>query len=99
MGDLLRGGLVLVVSTRGDHAGLEEDALKQHIVLSQVVEGLCPHFLCNLECPLDAVVTVKKDFRLHNWHQTVVLCIPQIIKMFIYMHAEAERKSGSVFYR
>jgi hypothetical protein len=70
---LLRGGLVLGLGTRGHHAGLEEDALKHDVVLSHVVEGLSPHLLRNLEGPLDAVLAVQQDFRLHNWHETVVL--------------------------
>ena len=82
VGDLLRGGPVLALSTRGDHTGLEEDALEHHIVLSHVVEGLSPHLLCDLEGPLDAVLTVKKDFRLHNWHQTVFLADPEIRRLY-----------------
>lgn len=42
-GDLLWGGAVLALCTRSDHARLEEDALKQHIVLSQVEKDLCPN--------------------------------------------------------
>jgi len=83
--DLLRGGPVLALSTRGDHAGLEEDALEHHIVLSHVVEGLSPHLLCDLEGPLDAVLTVKKDFRLHNWHQAVFLAYPEIRCLYTCM--------------
>lgn len=72
-GYFLRGGPVLALGTRGHHAWLQEDALKHDVVLGHVVEGLRPHLLCDLEGPLDAVLTVEHDLRLHNRHQPIVL--------------------------
>lgn len=73
VGDLLGCGFVLGFGTRSDHARLEENALKQNIVLSQVEEHLCPHLLGNLESPVNAMLTIKQDFWLHYWDQSIVL--------------------------
>lgn len=71
--NLLWGGLVFAFSTRSDHAGLEKDALKHDIVLSKVEENLSPNLLRYFESPINSMVTIKQDFRLHNRDQSTVL--------------------------
>ena len=45
----LWGHLGLAVSAGGDHGGLEQDALEQHVVVSHVLEGLGPGGLGDLQ--------------------------------------------------
>lgn len=73
IGDLGRRGLVLGLGSRGNHARLEEDTLKEDIVLSKVEENLGPNLPGNLESPVNAVLTVKQDLWLNNWDQSIVL--------------------------
>mmetsp|Transcript_16835 Transcript_16835/g.30520 ORF Transcript_16835/g.30520 Transcript_16835/m.30520 type:complete len:212 (-) Transcript_16835:126-761(-) len=64
--DLVRGGLVLVLGTRGDHGRLEEDTLEKHLVVSEVLEGLGPNILRDFESTINAVVTVHQNLGLDN---------------------------------
>ena len=73
VGDLLGGRLVLALGSGSNHARLEEDTIKEDIVLSKVEEHLGPHLLCNLKSPVDPVFAIKQDLRLNNWDQTIVL--------------------------
>ena len=82
-------GLVLALSTRSDHAGLEKDTFKHDIVLSQVEEHLCPHLLGHFEGPVDPMLTVEQDLWLNNWYQSIVL--NKIIKAF-----QQKKKSHAV---
>ena len=43
--------LLARVSSRGDHGRLEQHALKQHLVVCQVLECLCPDLLSHLSSP------------------------------------------------
>lgn len=70
---LLRCGLLLALGSWSHHAGLEEDPFEHHIVLLEVEEDLTPDFLRHLEGPLDPVIAVEKDFRLHDRDETIVL--------------------------
>lgn len=73
VGDLFGGGPVLALGSGGDHARLEEDALEEDVVLSEVEEHLGPHRLSDLKSPVDPVLAVQHDLRLHNRDQPVVL--------------------------
>jgi len=61
------------LSSRSDHARLQENSLKQHMVLSQEEEHFWPDLLSNLQSPIDAVASIKKNLRLNNWHQSIIL--------------------------
>lgn len=78
--NLFRSSPFLALGTRGNHARLKKDTLKQHIVLSQVEEHLGPNLLSNLECPVDTMLTIEKDLWLHNWDQPIVLNMRKMIK-------------------
>jgi len=71
--NLLRSGPILGLSSWSNHAGLQENTLKQHIVLSKVEENLSPHLLRYFECPVNAMFTIKQDLWLYNGDQPVLL--------------------------
>ena len=48
------------------HGWLQKDALKQDLLVSQVLEGLCPNGLGNLKGLLDCVLSVQQDLRLDD---------------------------------
>lgn len=76
LSNLLWCGLLLAFSTRSDHARLEENTLKHDIVLSKVEENFSPNLLSYFKSPVNAMITIKQDFWLHNWDQSVVLQDP-----------------------
>lgn len=43
--------LLARVSSGGNHGGLQQHALEQHVVIRQVLEGLCPDCLSHLSSP------------------------------------------------
>jgi hypothetical protein len=55
-----------VLRAGGDHGGLEQDALKQHVVVGHVLEGLGPGGLGDLQGAVNVVVAVQQDLGLHN---------------------------------
>nr|GMD60068.1 hypothetical protein RHECNPAF_770083 [Ipomoea batatas] len=65
--------LLFVFSPWGNHARFKQNSFKQNIVFCQIVENLGPHPFCNLKSPLYWVVSIKKNFRFHYWHKTIVL--------------------------
>ncbi len=71
--NLFRCRPLRTLSSRSDHARLQENSLKQHMVLSQEEEHFWPDLLSNLQSPIDAVASIKKNLRLNNWHQSIIL--------------------------
>lgn len=71
--NLLWRGLVLALCTRSARAGLEEDTFKRDIVLSKVEEHLSSNFLGHFKGPVNPMVAIKQDLRLHNRNQSIVL--------------------------
>lgn len=63
---------VLGAQVRGG-APCAEPGLAAHLVVSQVLEGLGPDGLGDLQGAVDVVVTVQEHLWLHNGHQTGVL--------------------------
>lgn len=57
--NLLWGGLLLALSSRGDHAGLQQDTFKHDIVLGKVEENFSPHLLGDFKGPVNVVFTIK----------------------------------------
>jgi hypothetical protein len=68
-GDLIWGGALGAVSAGGDHGGLQQDALEDHLVVCHVLEGLGPDGLGNLQGAVDGVLAIEEHLGLHNWHQ------------------------------
>ena len=68
-----RRGLVLGLSSWGNHARLEENTLKLDIVLSKVEENLSPNLLCYFKSSVNTMFSIKQDLWFHNWDQSVVL--------------------------
>lgn len=71
--NLLGCGLLFAFSSRSNHAGLEEDPFKHHIVFCKVEEHLGPHFLGHLESPINPMFTIQQDLWLYNWNKPIVL--------------------------
>ena len=71
--NLLRSGPILALSTGSDHAWLEEDTFKHHIVLGKVEENLSPNLFGYFESPVNSMLTIKQDLWLNNWNQSIVL--------------------------
>ena len=67
LSNLLRSGLLLGLSSGSNHARLEENTLKQDIVLSKVEENLSPDLFGYCKGPFNAMITIKQDLWLHNW--------------------------------
>lgn len=68
-GDLIWGGALGAVGARGHHGGLEQDALKEHLVVCHVLKGLGPDGLGHLQGAVDGVIPIQQHLRLHNRHQ------------------------------
>ena len=71
--DLLGTSTARALSPGGDHGRLEEDTLEHDIVVSEVLEGLSPGTLSDLESAVNVVVTIQKDLGLNNGDETSVL--------------------------
>ena len=69
----LRTHLLLGLSTRCNHARLQENTLKKDIVLSKVEENLCPDLLGHFKSSINVMLPIKQDLWLHNWDQSIVL--------------------------
>ena len=67
------GGSFLALGAGGDHAGLEENALEENVVLGQVEEGFSPDLLGDLKGAVDAVLAVEEDLGLDDGDEAVIL--------------------------
>ena len=70
--DLLGAGLG-ALGTGGDHVGLEEGTLKEHLLVVQLLEYSRKHLLSHIGAVLDVMSTVSKDLGLYNGDQPVLL--------------------------
>merc|ERR1719217_307416 len=72
------------------HVRLEDSSLQVHAVHLQGRKLRHKHLLRNLSAHLDAVVAVRNDLWLNNWHQALALADGSVVRQVV--HALKDRK-------